>query len=300
MSDSRNTLWRGLAIAALLLAVGLAQPAQALDSKTAPDAEQWQQRLNLRIAHAEYVRHTLLGEIHKTAIKSAQTFLDFARARMQRGNQTTLDVTYAEMALRSCELEKIKNDRLLVEATLDLKETAGADADAEKRMKVAALDFGALDLDEERKDENSMKIVSDEAAGVVALKPAKNDNANVAAKILFRAARFNVAEVTQRAENLPPAEKARLKRKIESVARAVSTLEKELLVEGLRIECAKLTTRATYVSFVNGFKDSFEVSKAEESLLKAKINFINCLEDYEIQLGQLEFLSRHKLAAEGE
>ena len=75
---------------------------------------------------------------------------------------------------------------------------------------------------------------------------------------------------------------------VRDIMRGLRQLEKGLLIEGQRVEQAKRSVEAAQISFDRGLKDSFDVIRAEDDLLRAKTQFINRKLDYVVQLAQLE------------
>jgi outer membrane protein TolC len=75
---------------------------------------------------------------------------------------------------------------------------------------------------------------------------------------------------------------------VRDIIRSLREAETSLLIEGQRVEQAKKSVEAAQISFDRGLKDSFDVIRAEDDLLRAKTAFINRKLDYVVQLARLE------------
>src|SRR5579862_3692618 len=75
---------------------------------------------------------------------------------------------------------------------------------------------------------------------------------------------------------------------VRDIMRTLRQAERTILIDALSVEQAKLTVRATFISFKNGFKDSFEVVTVKDALLQAKNAFIAAMLSYVVDLARLE------------
>jgi outer membrane protein TolC len=107
-------------------------------------------------------------------------------------------------------------------------------------------------------------------------------------KIRDRAAYERAMLDLQRAEIELKRTRTDVQADVRDIMRALRQLEKGLLIEGQRVEQAKRSVEAAQISFDRGLKDSFDVIRAEDDLLRAKTQFINRKLDYVVQLAQLE------------
>lgn len=77
---------------------------------------------------------------------------------------------------------------------------------------------------------------------------------------------------------------------VRGIMRSLRELEKALMVEGRRVEAAKRSVEAAQISFDRGLKDSFDVIRAEDDMLRAKTAFITRKLAYSVNLAQLEIV----------
>jgi outer membrane protein TolC len=70
--------------------------------------------------------------------------------------------------------------------------------------------------------------------------------------------------------------------------RELRQLEKTVLVDARKVEAAKRSVEAAQISFDRGLKDSFDVIRAQDDLLSAKVAFINDSVGYVVSLAKLE------------
>lgn len=75
---------------------------------------------------------------------------------------------------------------------------------------------------------------------------------------------------------------------VRDIMRTLREAEKTIVIEALRVEQAKLTVKATFISFKNGFKDSFQVVSVKNDLIQAKNEFITAMLNYVVDLARLE------------
>ncbi|HYG76659.1 MAG TPA: TolC family protein [Planctomycetota bacterium] len=75
---------------------------------------------------------------------------------------------------------------------------------------------------------------------------------------------------------------------VREIMRNLRELEKALMVEGRRVEAAKRSVEAAQISFDRGLKDSFDVIRAEDDLLRAKTQFITRKLAYAVRIAELE------------
>ena len=75
---------------------------------------------------------------------------------------------------------------------------------------------------------------------------------------------------------------------VRDIMRTLREAEKTILIQALRVEQAKLTVKATFIAFKNGFKDSFQVVSVKNDLVQAKNDFITATLNYVVDLARLE------------
>ena len=75
---------------------------------------------------------------------------------------------------------------------------------------------------------------------------------------------------------------------VRDIMRTLREAERTVLIQALRVEQAKLTVKATFVSFKNGLKDSFQVVSVKNDLVLAKNDFITATLNYVVDLARLE------------
>jgi len=77
---------------------------------------------------------------------------------------------------------------------------------------------------------------------------------------------------------------------VRDIMRALREGERSLLIEGKRVEQAKRAVEAAQISFDRGLKSSFDVIRAEDDLLQAKVTFINRSLSYVVLQARLELV----------
>lgn len=75
---------------------------------------------------------------------------------------------------------------------------------------------------------------------------------------------------------------------VREIMRTLRQAERTILIDALSVEQAKLTVLATYSSFKNGLRNSFEVVQVKDALLQAKNAFIAAMLSYVVDLARLE------------
>ncbi|MCW8133296.1 MAG: TolC family protein [Planctomycetota bacterium] len=123
----------------------------------------------------------------------------------------------------------------------------------------------------------------------------ENDNASVGleysipwGKVSDRSAYEKALLDLQRSEIELKRSRTQVHLEVRDILRTLRETEKSTLIQGKKVEQAKRSVEAAQISFERGLKDSFDVIRAEDSLLAAKTDFINRRLDYEVRLAQLE------------
>lgn len=241
-------------------------------TRDAPVVAGHESQPTLLAARLEFERRLLLDAINRKALADAKSFRDRTNDREKAGQVTRVDVSNAEIAVRSQELAQLQGGRLLDEARSALADLTGG---KDPVLNHKAVLFG-----------DNQDLQSDEKNGVVELVDTKDGKVSQSQNV-FKAERITEADLADAMQRKPEAERGAARRQLEKGIAILKEKEIALMLEAQRFHFAAQSDAGARVSFERGLVSSSEVVSASECKLKAQAEFVCKRGEYLLQLGDV-------------